>query len=92
MHQLAGTTNSLADSFLAGPFCAESSHDLLHHHDATTSDLETLRSIQANVNLFDISVTQSIISSAGSIRSGQGPQVLIPQSVPGMIALSADPL
>jgi len=37
-------------------------------------------------------VTQSIISSAGSIRSGQGPQVLIPQSVPGMIALSADPL
>lgn len=37
-------------------------------------------------------VTQSIISSVGSIRSGQGPQVLIPQSVPGMIALSADPL
>jgi len=37
-------------------------------------------------------VTQSVISSAGSIMAGQGPQVLIPQSVPGMISLSADPL
>jgi len=37
-------------------------------------------------------VTQSVISSASSIRDGQGPQVQLPQSVPGYTAVDADPL
>lgn len=37
-------------------------------------------------------VTNSVISSASSIRDGQGPQVLLPQSVPGYTAVDADPL
>lgn len=37
-------------------------------------------------------VTQSVVSSAASIRDGQGPQVLLPQSVPGYTAVSAEPL
>jgi len=37
-------------------------------------------------------VTKSVVSSASSIRDGQGPQVQLPQSIPGYMAVSAEPL